>query len=113
MGDLSPHFDSSEFRCKHCGALVPVAPDLLRVLERIRALTGKPLKIVSGYRCREHNERVGGSVASQHLQGTAADIPPFRATAGQASRLGARGIGTRGRWAIHVDVRAKPARWTY
>ena len=43
-------------------------------LERVRALTGFPLEISSGYRCRELNRLVGGAAASQHTQGLAADF---------------------------------------
>jgi len=114
MGDLSPHFSRSEFRCKHCGALVGPDKRLVALLERIRALTGEPLVVVSGYRCATHNRAIGGARTSQHLRGTAADIPRGRATFDQARAAGARGVGMKGSWAIHVDVRAgSPARWEY
>lgn len=114
MGDLSPHFSRSEFRCRHCSALVGPAAALISTLERIRSRTGKPLVIVSGYRCPTHNKRVGGAVTSQHLTGLAADIPFGRATYDQAVAAGARGVGMRGGWAVHVDVRPGPrARWEY
>jgi zinc D-Ala-D-Ala carboxypeptidase len=47
---------------------------LAQGLERVRALLGAPLEISSGYRCPALNEAVGGSSASQHLQGLAADF---------------------------------------
>jgi zinc D-Ala-D-Ala carboxypeptidase len=43
-------------------------------LEQVRALLGAPLEISSGYRCAALNEMVGGSSASQHVQGLAADF---------------------------------------
>lgn len=43
-------------------------------LEQVQALLGHPLEISSGYRCPALNAAVGGSTASQHLQGLAADI---------------------------------------
>ena len=43
-------------------------------LERVRMLTGFPLEISSAYRCAELNRRVGGTGASQHTQGLAADF---------------------------------------
>lgn len=43
-------------------------------LERIRSFLGVPVFITSGYRSKAVNEAVGGSVASQHLQGEAADF---------------------------------------
>lgn len=114
MGDLSPHFSRSEFACRHCSELRGPPQLLVAVLERIRSLTGEPLRVVSGYRCSVHNERVGGATGSQHVRGTAADIAPGRATIGQAQRAGAVGIGSRDGWAVHVDVRkGGPAFWRY
>lgn len=46
------------------------------VLEPIRALWGAPIYCVSGYRSPQHNARVGGARASQHMLGRAADICP-------------------------------------
>lgn len=42
--------------------------------ERIREIVGYPLIVTSGYRCKELNIAVGGSLASQHLYGEAIDI---------------------------------------
>lgn len=116
MGDLSPHFDLAEFdtcRRGECTGTV-VHPDLVCFLEELRRICGgRPLRIVSGYRCHPCNARVGGVVNSQHMSGRAVDIPYGYATTEQAARAGFRGIGSRGRWAIHVDVRWNPARWQY
>lgn len=112
MGDLSPHFSSREFACHHCGQ-VKVAPTLVARLELLRAEVGRPLRIVSGYRCPVHNRAVGGAKLSKHVLGEAADIPSGYATIAQAEKAGFRGIGNRGRWAVHVDVRRSPARWRY
>jgi zinc D-Ala-D-Ala carboxypeptidase len=43
-------------------------------LEAVQTLLGAPLEISSGYRCAALNEAVGGSGASQHVQGLAADF---------------------------------------
>jgi hypothetical protein len=43
-------------------------------LERVRELLGAPLEISSGYRCAALNEVIGGSSASQHVLGLAADF---------------------------------------
>jgi zinc D-Ala-D-Ala carboxypeptidase len=108
VGDLSPHFSASEFRCK-CGRKhrlhqAPVA-ELVQVLERIRARTGRPLRIVSGYRCPAHNRAVGGAPLSEHLRRRAADIPAGVCTVEEALEAGARGVGHCNGWAVHVDVR--------
>nr|CRY96449.1 hypothetical protein [uncultured prokaryote] len=114
MGDLSPHFSRSEFVCKHCGMGAPVDRRLVDVLERIRAITGKPLVIVSGSRCIPHNRAVGGVPNSRHVAGQAADIAAERATGAQARAAGATGVGLKGPWAVHVDVRrTSPATWRY
>lgn len=114
MGDLSPHFSRREFACRHCGT-VKVTEDLVAHLELLRAWKGgRPLKIVSGYRCTIHNRAVGGAPGSRHLQGDGVDLPYGYATASDAKRCGFTGIGVRGQWAVHVDRRpGKPARWTY
>lgn len=108
MTRLSPHFHSSEF-----GG--PVDPHLIEHLEDLRRICGgRPLRIVSGYRSPEHNRRVGGAPNSQHLHGRAADIPLGYATVTQATAAGFTGIGIRGRWATHVDVRpGQRVTWRY
>lgn len=114
MGDLSPHFDSSEFRDKRDGHYHRPPQALIDVLERIRALTGKPLPIISGTRSRRSNRLVGGARRSRHLVGDAADIPAGHATPEQAIRAGATGVGELRGWATHVDVRpGKARRWRY
>ncbi len=114
VGDLSAHFSAWEFRDTRNGQLGVVDHRLVHVLEAIRAGNGRPLRIVSGWRSRATNAAVGGAMNSQHLAGRAADIPAGRATVDQAAAAGAVGIGSRGGWAVHVDVRpGGPARWTY
>ena len=44
------------------------------LLEPVRAISGVPIIITSGYRCPALNKEVGGSANSQHLNGTAADF---------------------------------------
>ncbi len=91
------------------------AGHLARHLERLRSICGgRPLQLVSAFRSTEENASVGGAARSQHLYGRAADIPRGYATTEQAEEAGFTGIGSQGRWAIHVDVRSgPPARWTY
>lgn len=74
MGDLSEHFDRSEFACKcECG-FDTVDYALLTALEGVRAYFGRPVLINSGCRCRAHNVAQGGAAGSMHLAGKAADI---------------------------------------
>jgi hypothetical protein len=113
----SRHFSPQEMACRHCGRL-KIDPKLLDNLETLRAtLGGKPMVITSGYRCPEHNRRVGGAPKSQHMEGRAADVmqtnhDPHRFKA-VAEGIGFTGIGTYpASNFIHVDVRPNgPARW--
>lgn len=74
MGNLSEHFSEEEMACP-CGCgNVHVDQFLLYLLEKARKLLGRPIVIVSGYRCAEHNAAVGGKPNSAHLTGKAADI---------------------------------------
>lgn len=62
-------------------------PNLLRLsegLERVRAMVGEPIIILSGYRCPALNKAIGGSKHSAHMDGLAADI---RASGVQAKTL--------------------------
>lgn len=107
MGDLSPHFDSSEFRDHRTGELPAggIDPALVQVLEALRSLDGRPLPVLSGFRSPATNKLVGGARQSQHMVGRAADIPSRRYTVAQAMAAGARGIGHCGGWVVHVDTR--------
>lgn len=119
MGDLSRHFSRSEFADHETGEVV-VDPRLIEALELLRSRVGRPLRVISGYRSPAHNRAVHGAPRSQHMAGTAADIPPYYATVAQAAAVGFTGIGMKRDprtgidWATHVDVRrGRPARWRY
>lgn len=80
----SPHFSFKEFAASathpELVVQVPVAlrPKIVRlardILEPIRAEVKRPLRILSGYRSKELNRAVGGSVTSQHARAEAADF---------------------------------------
>ncbi len=44
-----------------------------RLLDPLRIAYDNPIRITSGYRCRELNRLVGGVTESQHMKGEAAD----------------------------------------
>ncbi len=55
--------------------LVPKMNALIEnVLDPLRTWWGKPIRVNSGYRCKELNKAVKGSKTSQHMSGEAADI---------------------------------------
>ena len=73
---LTENFDSTEFQCKCCKKLPELGmnPHLIELLQAIREKLGRSITIVSGYRCKKHNQKVGGAKLSQHVLGNAADV---------------------------------------
>ena len=67
------YFDISEFACPCCGEH-PMNEHLLEMLDEARYTSGVPFVITSGYRCKAHNEKVGGKTNSAHTTGHAVDI---------------------------------------
>jgi len=121
MGDLTPHFDRSEFACKcGCGFNQP-HPELAARLEGARILLGVDLHVTSGCRCLLQNNQVNGSRNSLHLLGKAVDLscntPPFRHTLlTVALQAGFTRIGI-GPTFLHLDIGTEgvspKAIWTY
>jgi zinc D-Ala-D-Ala carboxypeptidase len=131
--DLSEHYWWAEFACRCSRTACPrirVDRRLVAGLERLRALAyPRGLAVASGYRCPAHNRAVGGAASSQHVHGTAADIPPVAPAASVAGLGVFSGIGSQGTatgLVRHVDVRhvnaatnsthsspGHPARWIY
>lgn len=123
---LTEHFTLDEFACK-CGCKGEEAPPiraslakLAVALEALRtALGNKSMTINSGYRCPDHNAKVGGEKLSQHTLGTAADVvvdnvPPSAVQSIAHVMMHFGGVGSYDRW-THVDIRPrtnnKQARW--
>lgn len=104
MTRVAKNFRREEFACKHCGRVDVLDQALVDVLQRARDAKGKPLVVVSGYRCCAGNAAVGGIRYSEHLFGRAADVPGNYATASEWESYGAIGIGIRAGRVIHVDV---------
>lgn len=112
---LSNSFNSKEFECscnKCDNDLQYIDETLVLKLEKVRQQYQNPIKITSGYRCPEHNEKVGGKQNSSHLAGLAADIAPVRKTLDDLDNLydlcynefNNIGDGRKHQF-IHVDVR--------
>ena len=121
---LSKNFTRSEFACKcGCGFANP-HPTLVKGLQLVRCLVGKPIIIISGCRCKTHNEAEHGAKGSMHLPddegfGRAADItcptlPIRKLYEVAASTLCFNGIGVDdARNMLHLDIRPKFTRWCY
>ena len=123
---LSPHFKSSEFRCK-CGCgQIHIDTALIDTLEKLfPALDLGKINVISGYRCPKHDKAVGGRGVGSHVEGYAADVRcyykdgsvvPSSTVALTLERMGHKcGIGFRcGRVPdssgnTHIDT--KPRKW--
>ena len=71
---LSTYFRLYEIECR-CGCgFSSVDARLLSALDELRELLGRPVRVTSACRCKEHNRRLGSDDSSQHVAGRAADI---------------------------------------
>ena len=115
MGNISKHFNRSEFAC-HCGCGFDTADiGLVELLEKVRKHFGKPVTISSACRCEHHNKSVGGSDDSKHKLGRAADIVVKGKTPDQVADFINQsypecGMGVYGTF-THLDSRGHKARW--
>lgn len=57
------------------------------VLDPLREMYGKPVRVTSGYRCPKLNRLVGGVVNSHHTYGYAADIVGFDRSKDETRKL--------------------------
>jgi peptidase M15-like protein len=115
---VSEHFRLSEFRAKSAaydGARVH--PNLVRLLEKLRAAAGSPIHITSGYRPPKYNAAVGGVSDSYHQDGVAADIYSNHLSTAQLHAVCSKVLGSTGglgyypsQQFVHVDV-GPYARW--
>ena len=73
MGNLSAHFDKSEFICK-CGCKQGNPSSLLisRLEKLYKLMDAKAIIVNSGYRCYKHDKAVGGSGYGAHTKNIAA-----------------------------------------
>lgn len=87
MTQLTPRFSLAEFlksgQAARTGRVIEDPPPMIianltrlaeSVLEPLRTIIGRPIVITSGYRPPWLNALVGGSKASDHMTGCAADI---------------------------------------
>jgi uncharacterized protein YcbK (DUF882 family) len=116
----SPHLSWAELGCKD-GTPYPAewrdrrAIPLAVEFERIRAVVGEPITVLSAYRTPVYNRKVGGARASQHPEGRALDLKPpkgwtvdrfyavIREIAGDP-RSAINGLGKYPTF-IHIDIR--------
>jgi hypothetical protein len=75
---VGTNFTVEEYRCKcgrsDCDAPKSPPPSFLHYFQLSRVDYNRPMIINSWSRCRYYNERIGGAVLSEHLDGNAVDI---------------------------------------
>jgi uncharacterized protein YcbK (DUF882 family) len=121
---LTSNFSMDEFECK-CGCVMPEfvkknVQELAENLQVLRNVVGR-LDPTNGYRCKDHNADVGGSVNSQHLKGKAADIKSKQFSPSEiatitddlmkSEKFKIGGVGIYNTF-THVDIRGSRARWS-
>lgn len=132
IGGPSLHLCWSELKC-HDGTPYPPewrkdrAVVLADAFEVIRAIWGKPIMVLSGYRTPAYNAACGGATHSQHVEGRALDLkPPDGVTVYDfwneilriAMKTAIRGVGyacpSQGGY-VHIDIRPSLTlvQWTY
>lgn len=123
---LTKNFNLSEFSCHdEAGTEVP-SNLLLNVmllatnLQALRDHLKEPVRINSGYRTPAYNKKIGGVKNSQHTKALAADIVVKSKTPKQLAGIIEKLIKEKKLWFggiglypgfVHVDIRAKKARW--
>jgi uncharacterized protein YcbK (DUF882 family) len=121
---LTNNFNLNEFN-KHNFPLTETIlrniQELAKNLQVLRDEVKKPIKITSGYRNAEFNNKIGGASQSRHITGQAADLKIEGYTPKQvaaiiekliaAGKMKQGGLGTYSTW-IHYDTRGTAARWT-
>jgi hypothetical protein len=116
--NLTVNFKLEEFICK-CGCgTVMLDYEGIHLLQLIREHYGVPVVIVSPFRCKKHNDEVGGAPQSKHMLGIAYDIRVMgvhpQEVAKFAFSIGYRGIGVytnNGNYFTHVDARKTQSLW--
>lgn len=121
---LTENFSLDEFKSKD-GSSFPaeVVQNLSTLAVQLQALRDevkKPITVLSGYRSKEHNLKIGGALDSYHVRGMAADIQVSGMNPKQVydtieklikeNKMMEGGLGLYKTW-VHYDYRNKKIRW--
>lgn len=111
---LSAHFNSSEFKCPHCGK-IRLDPHLIDMLEKLfNKVHASKCIISSGYRCPYYDKQENG-FAGRHSEGLACDccfydksgkIIPSKVICCVAWDIGFTGIAYIDNNYTHLDIRS-------
>lgn len=115
---LTKNFSKAELECPCCQQIM-MHQKLLVALQSFRDDLDRPFRINSGYRCEEHNRKIGGAKNSKHVIGCAVDISIVNWEPDDIHRLlylatgyeqSPTGIGVYPTF-IHFDVRDENTLW--
>lgn len=120
---ITEFFRAAEFRCPCCN-VTKVAVLLVKLLTELRKDLGVGIRIISGYRCVNHNSSLGNSNKnSKHIKGFAADIvtvgrkypalAAFMLATKYFKRIGFYLTADRKHASMHVDILDKPTYWVW
>lgn len=106
--NLSPNVQAWELSSDDEIELILYSTNLLARFEQIRSIYKRPIRITSGHRSLNVNEKVGGYVDSHHLYGKALDMnPPKGVSVDDFARTCEKVLGYNsgvGRYANHVHI---------
>ena len=110
---ISPHFNSKEFKCPHCG-VSKISTELVNKLEDLMSMVhASKCIIVSGYRCPYYDKKQNG-FAGRHSEGLAVDcrfydsngkIIPAKIICCVAFDMGFTGVAYVDKNNVHLDIR--------
>lgn len=118
-----PHFKREELQCKFDPSQCSMNPEFMARIEELRVAWGKPLRVSSAFRSKQHPRERTKPNPGRHTAGEAIDFAIYGAEALDflklALELGFKGVGCHQRQEfdtrfIHLDHRLEiPAFWTY
>jgi uncharacterized protein YcbK (DUF882 family) len=114
---LTKNFWLHEFECKckdpNCKVTI-IDMDHVNKLQSKRDELQQPMTITCGYRCKKHNEEVGGATKSLHRTGQATDIAVLNKSPDEVA-VQCEDFDGLGRYDTftHIDSRGKKARWDF
>ncbi len=124
---ITRNFTTDEMACSCCGKS-DMDEEFMKILQSVRDEMQRPLKITSGFRCENHNQKVSTTgKTGPHTYAKAADILISGADAMRlfaiAQKHGVSGVGmsqkgNHSKRFIHLDVLSpdegpRPTVWTY
>lgn len=118
---ITKNFKKQELECKCCKKLPWPGPRIANHLQLLRDKVSFPMVITSGYRCKKHNDKVGGHPNSHHTREDSLAVDVACEDSHERAKLlanaascGFHGIGIAKDF-VHLDMRdaAKACVWVY